>query len=87
MATKLTELTSQAGVLILPAPEKGEALYFDKGKDKDRVTGLALRVRAAGSRRWMFFYRFGGAQKRIVIGNAEATGRWRALRSFVGAGQ
>jgi integrase len=68
-----TELVSQSDVLKLPAPNDGEALYYDKGRDKDRVTGLALRVRAAGSRRWMFFYRFGGAQRRIVIGDAKAT--------------
>ena len=71
MAT--TILASQADVLRLPAPDEGEALYYDQGKDKDRVKGLALRVRAAGSRRWMFFYRFGDAQKRIVIGDATAT--------------
>ena len=68
-----TELVSQSDVLRLPAPSEGEALYYDQGKDKDRVTGLALRVRKAGSRRWMFFYRFGGAQKRIVIGDAKDT--------------
>ena len=51
----------------------GEALYYDQGKDKDRVTGLALRLRAGGSRRWMFFYRFGGKQQRINIGDATAT--------------
>ena len=71
MAT--TILASQADVLRLPAPDEGEALYYDQGKDKDRVKGLALRVRAAGSRRWMFFYRFADAQKRIVIGDATAT--------------
>src|SRR5262249_8928077 len=66
-------LSSQADVLNLPAPSEGEALYYDQGKDKDRVAGLALRVRAAGSRRWMFYYRFPGSQKRIVIGDAKAT--------------
>src|SRR5262245_9424850 len=65
-------LTSQASVFKLPTPQTGEALYFDQGKPKDRVTGLALRVRAAGSRRWMFFYRFGGKQQRVVIGDAGA---------------
>ena len=72
MAT--TILASQADVLRLPAPDEGEALYYDQGKDEQgRLEGLALRVRAAGSRRWMFFYRFGDAQKRIVIGDATAT--------------
>src|SRR5262245_21570112 len=65
-----TELKKQADVLALPVPNKGEALYFDAGKD--RVTGLALRVRAAGSRRFMFFYRLIGKQQRIVIGDASA---------------
>jgi integrase len=71
MAT--TILASQADVLRLPAPDDGEALYYDQGKDKDRVTGLALRLRAGGSRRWMFFYRFSGKQQRINIGDATAT--------------
>ena len=71
MAT--TILASQADVLRLPAPGAGEALYYDQGKDKDRVTGLALRLRAGGSRRWMFYYRFGGKQQRINIGDATAT--------------
>jgi integrase len=66
-----TELASQANVLKLPVPDEGEALYFDSHKT-DRVKGLALRVRAAGSRTWMFYYRFGGSQRRIRIGDANA---------------
>jgi integrase len=66
-----TELTSQANVLKLPVPNEGEALYFDSHKT-DRVKGLGLRVRAAGSRTWMFYYRFGGKQARIKIGDAGA---------------
>src|SRR5262245_1720799 len=64
------QLKKQSDVLRLPKPNKGEALFFDTGKD--RVTGLALRIRAAGSHRFMFFYRLDGKQQRIVIGDATA---------------
>ena len=66
------ELTSQSDVFTLKQPASGEAVYFDRGKVKDRVPGLALRIRAAGSRRWTFYYRFAGVQKRLGIGDASA---------------
>jgi integrase len=67
-----TELRTQSDVFGLPLPTEGEKVYFDEGKPKDRVQGLALRIRAAGSRRWVFFYRYGGALKRIGIGDGSA---------------
>jgi hypothetical protein len=36
------------------------------------VSSLALRIRNGGSRRWIFFYRFGGRLKKITIGDAGA---------------
>src|SRR5262245_44500294 len=67
-----TALRTQDDVFKLRAPPTGEKAYFDKGKDRDRVAGLALRVRAAGSRRWCFYYRFNGRQSKLVIGDASA---------------
>jgi integrase len=53
--------------LALP-PGKTDALFFD-----DAVPGLALRVRAAGGRTWVFQYRVGGRQRRMNLGAAAAT--------------
>ena len=63
-------LRSQTDVLKLPSPKSGEAVYFDNGNPKDRATGLALRVRAAGSRKFVFFYRLAGRQLKYTIGDA-----------------
>src|SRR5262249_52970868 len=71
MAAKAPELTTQDDVHKLPAPKSGETLFFDRGKETVRVSGLALRVRSAGSRRWYFYYRFAGKnQKKLGIGDA-----------------
>ena len=65
-------LRSQSDVLRLPAPKKGEAVYFDEGKPKDRASGLALRIREAGSRKFVFFYRLGGRLLKFTIGDASS---------------
>ena len=52
-----------------PRRPKLEVRVFD-GAGKDRAKGLALRVRADGSRTWAFYYRFGGKQRRLTIGGA-----------------
>src|SRR5262245_5364125 len=70
MAAKAPALSTQEDVHKLPAPESGETLFFDRGKETVRVSGLALRVRSAGSRRWCFYYRFAGKQQRLAIGDA-----------------
>jgi integrase len=49
----------------------GEIL-FDTGKGS--VTGLGLRVREGGSRKWVFQYRLAGISHRVTIGDASA---WR----------
>jgi integrase len=71
-------------------------LYMDRA-ERDRAKGLGLRVRRDGSRGWIFFYRIGGAQKRLTIGNAsndpsgwtleKARNRARALRVDVDHGR
>jgi integrase len=56
----------QVATLSLP-PGKTDALYFD-----DAVPGLALRVRASGNRSWVFQYRIGSRQRRLVLAAAAA---------------
>jgi hypothetical protein len=57
-----------AAVAKLGLPSgKSEAFYWD-----DDVPGLALRLRAAGSRNWVFQYRVGRRQHRQTIGSASA---------------
>src|SRR5690349_3945282 len=61
------KLTNQkAATLALPSG-KSDALFFD-----DDVPGLALRLRATGSRSWVFQYRHGTQQRRIALGVASA---------------
>src|SRR5262245_60857465 len=67
-----TKLATQADVHSLPRPKQGETVYFDEGRDKDRVNGLALRVRESGSRSFVFFYRFAGRLKKYTLGDASA---------------
>ncbi len=71
MTTENT-LRVQADVFRLPTPESGEKVYFDEGKAKDCAPGLALRVRAAGSRKFVFFYRLGGRLLKFTIGDASS---------------
>ena len=65
-----SSLRNQDDVFKLPLPDTGEAVYFDGGKPKDRAPGLALRVREAGSRKFVFFYRHGGRLRKLTIGDA-----------------
>jgi integrase len=59
---KLTK-TNIAGIEVPPG--KTETIVFD-----DDVSGFGLRVRAGGSRNWIFQYRLGGKQRRISFGSA-----------------
>lgn len=70
--TSKAALRTQADVFKLPQPAQGEAVYFDAGKPSDRAPGLALRVRAAGSRNFVFFYRRQGKPTKYAIGDAKA---------------
>jgi integrase len=90
-------LRTQADVFRLPTPKSGEAVYFDAGKPKDRAHGLALRIREAGSRKFVFFYRLGGRLLKFTIGDAsddakgwtldKARARARELRVRVERGE
>jgi integrase len=64
-------LKTQDDVFALRS-SKAEAVFFDEGRAKDRVVGLALRVREGGSRKWVYFYRWNGAQQKLTIGDASA---------------
>src|SRR5262245_61236181 len=88
-----SSLSRQSDVFSLSLSDgKGEALFFDEGKLSDRVPGLALRIRKGGSRRFIFFYRFGGKAQRVTIGDASAwtldaaRARARELRVMVDRG-
>jgi integrase len=52
--------------LTLPA-DKSEALYWD-----DDVHGLGLRIRAGGSRTFVFQYKHGNRTRRITLGHCSA---------------
>ena len=58
---KFTQKTVDA--LGLP-PRKTEAIIFD-----DDLPGLGLRIRAGGTRTWVFQYKIGRQTKHITIGN------------------
>jgi integrase len=86
-------LRSQADVMRLAPPKSGEVVYFDEGKAKDRASGLALRIREAGSRKFVFFYRLGGRLQKFTIGDAsswtldQARATARGLRVKVDRGE
>jgi integrase len=63
----MPKLTTQAVFALTLPPGKTDALYFD-----DDVPGLALRLRAGGSKAWVFQYRIGTRQRRLNIGAASA---------------
>ena len=60
MAERLTDRAVKA----LPAPAKGNRIYFD-----GEVGGFAARVTAAGARSFVLDYRSGGCRRRFTIGN------------------
>jgi integrase len=87
-------LAKQADIFGLSVPAgKKEALFFDEGRPSERVAGLALRIREGGSRRFVFFFRFGGKSQRITIGDAgawsldKARARAREFRVKVDSGK
>lgn len=67
-------LQKQEDVLRLGVPQgQTEGFYSDQGERRDAaVRGLALRVRATGSRSFVFCYRFDGISKKVPIGDATA---------------
>jgi integrase len=80
-------LTDLAVRRIKP-PRIGQADHFDAG-----YPGLALRLSYGGGKSWVFFYRHGGKQRRMTLGQypamelAEARSEWREAREAVAKGR
>jgi integrase len=60
---KLTEKLTDAVLRKLPVPEKGNVLWYDPD-----LKGFAGRVTSNGARAYVGAYRFGGRERRDVIG-------------------
>ena len=61
--------------LTLPAG-KSDAIFFD-----DDVGGFGLRLRAAGSKNWIFQYKLGDKQRRLSFGTFPAMGLEQARKA------
>jgi hypothetical protein len=74
---KLTDrsLTDRTVNLPLP-PGKKDHLVFD-----DMIPGFGLRIREGGSKSWIFQYKLGGKQRRMVLGRATAIKADKARKS------
>ena len=71
---EITRFTD-VGLAKLPAPAKGNKVYYD-GADKP-VPGFGVRVTAAGHRSFVLTYRTkGGRERRYTIGDAGGAGGW-----------
>ncbi len=60
-------LTVKATAGIELEPGKSERIVFD-----DDISGFGLRVRQGGSRTWIYQYRIGTKQRRMVLGSAKS---------------
>jgi integrase len=75
------------GIERMKPPKEGQADYFDAG-----YPGLALRVSYGGGKAFVYFYRFGGKQRRMTFGRwpgttlEEAHEEWRAARKALDKG-
>ncbi len=66
MKIALTD-NAMIGTLQLP-PGATEEKFWDYGKHDDCVIGFGLRLRASGTRTWIFQYKFGSKHARLKIG-------------------
>ena len=62
---KLTTVKKVEGIQLPPG--KTDHIEFD-----DDIPGLGLRIREGGSRTWIFQYRIGSKQRRMVLGSAKS---------------
>src|SRR5262245_64210557 len=67
------KLTQKVADSIILQMGKSEHIEWDND-----VGGFGLRVRAAGSKRWIFQYDLGKRTRRVTIGNATAMSATRA---------
>ena len=59
---------TQANISRLQLPAgKSDAIFFD-----DKIPGFGLRLRAGGSQTWIFQFKIGPMQQRMVLGKASA---------------
>jgi integrase len=59
---------TQANISRLQLPAgKSDAIFFD-----DKIPGFGLRLRAGGSQTWVFQFKIGPLQQRMVLGKASA---------------
>lgn len=58
----------KAGINALTPPEKGNFIRYDRDH-KDSITGLGIRVTAAGSKAFILNYRVGRRERRLTIGD------------------
>ena len=70
---KLTQKTVSA--LALPNG-KSEAIFFD-----DELPGFGLRIRAGGTRTWVYQFKIGDQHRRITLGSLAALTPVRARES------
>ena len=65
----------------LAPPESGNRIYYD-----DQITGLGLRITAAGARSFVFNYRINGRERRYTVG-PYGKDQWTLLRARKRAGE
>jgi integrase len=70
------KLTAAAIAALQPLAGKTELIAFD-----DDLPGLGLRIRAGGTRTWIFQYRIGRKTRRLTIGNAGIVSLARARKA------
>ena len=67
MGTGAMGLTVKAADGLKLKPGQKERIEFD-----DKVAGFGLRIREGGSRTWIYQYRIGKKQRRMVLGSAKS---------------
>jgi integrase len=60
-------LTAQKAAALKLAPGQTDRIEFD-----DAIPGFGLRLRGGGGRSWIFQYKLGSKQRRLVLGKASA---------------
>jgi len=65
----------------LPCPDKGNKIYYDT-----KVTGLGLRITAAGAKSFVFNYRIHGRERRLTLGRY-GPDQWTLQRARKRAGE
>jgi integrase len=67
------KLTKQSTATLALLPGKSEGIFWD-----DDLPGFGIRIRAGGSRTWVYQYKIGGQHRRITLGSSGAVSPARA---------